>query len=156
MLTSHLSNSFIYQTSKIPLSTKRSNSQTKQPLILNQHLHVSSQYSPLCTKCGGIFFISEHKAQKIISLKPKCLNYLPEPSQSETLDQLKKQIHSQQLPEYIHNKDMDINSLRKKMIARMHKFKNKLKMNCSSVYLGTLLMDILITKEKAIFFHKIE
>ena len=64
MLTSHLSNSFIYQSSKIPLSTKRSNSQIKQPLIATQHLHISSQYSPLCRQCGGIFFNSENKNQK--------------------------------------------------------------------------------------------
>ena len=156
MLTSHLSNSFIYQSSKIPLSTKRSNSQTKQPLIMIQHIHISSQYSPLCRQCGGIFFNSESKNQKIISLKPKCLNYIPEISQFETLDQLKRQIYSQQLPEYVHNKDMDINALRKKMIVRIHNFKNKLKMNRSSMYLGILLMDILIAKEKAISFHKIE
>ena len=157
MYSNYFSNSFIYQSSKVPLSTKRSFSKPKQSLFSNNyHTHISSQSTPFCKKCGSIFHISEYNTKTTTSLKPKYLNYKPEISQLETFKHLQKQIQLQTFPEFHLTNDKNINTIRKRMITRMRKYKDKSKMSRSSLYLGIFLMDILIIKDKAFSFHKIE
>ena len=151
MASNYLSNSFIYQHNKVPLSTKRSLSKPKSILFSNNHKHISSQTSPLCIICGGIS-MSSHTT----SLKPKYLNYLPEISQFDILKQLQEDIKTQNLPQFNLSKEAEINTFRKKMITKIRNFKTNYKMNRESVYLSILLMDILIIKEKLTTYNKIE
>ena len=158
MSSNYITNSFIYQTTKAPLSTKRSSSKQQIFILSNNHTHMLSQNTPLCKICGSIFKIPENdtSSSSITSLKPTNLNYPPEISQYEIMEQFHKESKQQTIPQLNINNEKEINMFRKTMITKMRNFQLEFEMNDFSFYLGVFLMDTLILKEKPTTFHKIE
>ena len=138
---------------KIPrekLIQNNHNSKPKQKSIINVHQHIPSYSSPFCKICGSINYKNNETNKIIESIKPHNYYYAPEFSITSMTKNLKDRTsyEYQSIFAKYKNKKIDLNiiSMRNKIINIFIKYSKKILVSKNTMYLAIILMDIIILK----------